>query len=160
VSKSVDERITKVEKNLMMGGGKWIADFNESFRSFKVRDVEFDVFIRGNTRTKGFFLSKLFSATVNPNYSVGCFITLSDSVKVDRKFLGKAVAEINYYMKDNEMKWSWFLIFMTKDIGEMGKQVESIKDQNIGVVLVDVRSGSIINSNSYLARQAKRYVKL
>jgi hypothetical protein len=160
VSISVDERITKVEKNLMMGSGRWIADFNESFRSFKVRDVEFDMFIRGNTKTKGFFLSKLFSATVNPNYSVGCFVTSSDSVKVDRKFLGKAVAEIHSYMKDNEMKWSWFLIFMTKDIGEMGKQVESIKDQNIGVVLVDVRSESIIHSNSYLARQAKRYVKL
>jgi len=159
VSISVDERMTKVEKKLMMGSGRWIADFNESFRNFKVHDVEFDMFIQGNTRTKGFFLSRLFSATVNPNYSVGCFIASSDSVKrVDGKFLGKALTEIHSYMKDNEMKWSWLLIFTTKKTGEMRKHVESIKDQNIGVVLVDAESGSLVHSNSYLARQAKRFV--
>lgn len=153
--------MTKVEKNLMMGSGKWIADFNESFRNFKVRDVEFDTFIRGNTRTKGFFLSRLFSATVNPNYSVGCFIVSTESVKhFDQKFLGKALAEIQSYMKDNEMKWSWLIIFTTKNIGEVKKHVGNIKDQNIGVVLVDAESGSMIHSNSYLAKQAKRFVKL
>lgn len=152
--------MTKVEKNLMMGSGRWIADFNESFRNFKVRDVEFDMFIRGNTRTKGFFLSRLFSATVNPNYSVGCFMVSTESVRhFDRKSLGKALAEIYSYMKDNEMKWSWLLIFTTKNTGEMRKHVENIKDQNIGVVLVDAESGSMVHSNSYLARQAKRFVK-
>lgn len=161
MSISADERMTKVEKSLMMGSGRWIADFNESFRNFRVRDVEFDMFIRGNTRTKGFFLSRLFSATVNPNYSVGCFMMSTDAVKhVDGKFLGKALAEIQSYMKDNEMKWSWLFIFTTKNIGEMRKHVENIKDQDIGVVLVDTESRRVIHSNSYLARQAKRYVKL
>jgi len=161
MSLSIDEHMTKVEKGLMLGKGKWIADFNESFRNFRVRDVEFNVFIRGNTRMKGFLLSRLFSVTLNPNYSVGCFMVSTESVKhFDRKFLGKALTEIQSYMKDNEMKWSWLFIFTTKGISEMGKHVENIKDQYIGVVLVDAKSGSMIHSNSYLGKQAKKYVKL
>ena len=161
MSLSVDERMTKLEKRLIMGRGRWIADFNESFRNFRVRDIEFDTFIRGNTRVKGFLLSKLFSVTLNPNYSVGCFMVSTGSVEhFDNKFLGKALTEIQSYMKDNEMKWAWLFIFATTDINQIRKHIENIKDQYIGVVLVDAKSGSMIHSNSYLARQAKKYVKL
>jgi len=161
LSLPINKRMTKVEKGLMLGKGKWIADFNESFRNFRVRDVEFDVFIRGNTRMKGFVLSRLFSIMLNPNYSVGCFMVSTESLKhFDRKLLGKALAEIQSYMKDNEMKWSWFFIFTSRGIGEMGKHVENIGDQSIGVVFVDAKSGSVVHSNSYLGRQAKSYVKL
>jgi len=157
----MDQRMAKVEKVLMMGRGRWIADFNESFRSFKLRDIEFDIFVRGNTRVRGFLLSRLFSVTVNPNYSVGCFMISTESVRhLDKKFLSKALMEIQSYMKDNEVKWSWLFIFADRDNIEMRKQVESIKDQYIGVVLVDVKSGDIVHSDSYLARQAKKYVKL
>ncbi len=153
--------MVKVEKVLMLGRGRWIADFNESFRDFRLRDIEFDVFLRGNTRVRGFLLSRLFSVTVNPNYSVGCFMISTESVKhFDKRFLSKAIMEIQLYMKDNEMKWSWLFIFADRGNSEMRNQVESIKDQNIGVVLVDAKSGDIINSNSYLARQAKKYVRL
>lgn len=150
-----------MEKGLMLGRGRWIADFNESFRNFKMRDIEFDVFIRGNTRMKGFLLSRVFSILLNPNYSVGCFMVSTESLRhFEKKFLGKALAEIQSYMKDNEMKWSWVFIFTTRGVGEMAKHVENIKDQSIGVVLVDTKSGSMVHSNSYLGKQAKRYVKL
>ena len=157
----MDQRMAKVEKVLMMGRGRWIADFNESFRNFKLQDIEFDIFIRGNTRVRGFLLSRLFSVTVNPNYSVGCFMISTESVRYfNKKLLINALMRIQSYMKDNEMKWSWLFIFANKDNSEMRKHVESIKDQYIGVVLVDVRSGDVIHSNSYLGRQAKKYVKL
>ncbi len=160
VSLSIDQHITKIEKGLMLGKGRWIADFNESFRDFRVRDVKFDVFIRGNTRMKGFLLSKMFSVMLNPNYEVGCFMLSTKSIKhFDRKLLGKALAEIQSYMKDNEMKWSWLFIFTNKGVGELRKHVENIKDQSIGVVLADAKSGTVVHSTSYLGRQAKRYVK-
>jgi len=153
--------MAKVEKGLMMGRGRWIADFNESFRNFKLQDIEFDIFIRGNTRVRGFLLSRLFSVTVNPNYSVGCFMISTESVRYfNKKLLINALMRIQSYMKDNEMKWSWLFIFANKDNSEMRKHVESIKDQYIGVVLVDVESGDIIHSNSYLGRQARKYVRL
>jgi len=153
--------MAKVEKALMMGRGRWIADFNESFRNFKLQDIEFDIFIRGNTRVRGFLLSRLFSVTVNPNYSVGCFMISTESIGYfNKRLLVNALMRIQSYMKNNEMKWSWLFIFANKDNSEMRKQVESIKDQYIGVVLVDVRSGDVIHSNSYLGRQAKKYVKL
>jgi len=160
-SHSIDDRMNKLEKGLMIGRGRWIADFNESFRKFRIRDVEFDAFIQGNTRTRGFLLSRLFSVMLNPNYSVGCFLISTESVKhFDRKFLSKAISEIQSYMKDNEMKWSWLFIFAPKGTGEIRKHVESISDQSIGVVLVDADSGNMVHSNSYLGRQAKKYVKI
>lgn len=153
--------MTKLEKGLMIGRGRWIADFNESFRKFRLGDVEFDAFIQGNTRTKGFLLSRLFSVMLNPNYFVGCFLISTESIRhFDRKFLSKVIAEIQSYMKDNEMKWSWLFVFTPKGIGEIGRHVEKISDQSVGVVLVDADSGKMVHSNSYLGRQAKKYVKI
>lgn len=161
VALSLEEHMTKVEKSLMLRRGRWIADFNESFRNFRVRELEFDVFIRGNTRERGFLLSRVFSILLNPNYEVGCFMMSTESIKhFDRKFIGKALAEIQSYMKDNEMKWSWLFIFTTREIDAIKKYIENIRDQSIGVVLVDTKSRNVIHSNSYLGRQAKGYIKL
>jgi hypothetical protein len=153
--------MTKIEKSLMLGRGRWIADFNESFRNFKTSDVTFDAFVRGNTRMKGFLLSRVFSATVNPNYQVACFMISTETAKdLDKKYLVRLLQAVRSYIKENELRWAWLFILNTKGTGAFKKLVESIKDQFVGVALIDVNSGNIVHSNSYIGKQAKRFIKI
>jgi len=145
----------------MSGRGRWIADFNESFRNFKISEVEFDAFVRGNTRMKGFVLSRLFSFLLNPNYSVGCFFFSIDSVKsFDKKHLIKLITTVKSGMKENEMKWAWLFLFGTENVEKIQKYVEGVDDKTVGIALLDINSKNIVRSNSYLGRQAKRYIKI
>jgi hypothetical protein len=158
---TIEEHITKLEKTLMGGRGRWIADFNESHKNFRIGDIEFDVLIEGNTRMKGFLLSRLFSFLLNPNYSVSCFILSTKNVrKLDQDLLRKVLGLIRSYMKKKEIKWSWLFIFSTEKTQALRSLVQKIDDQTIGVALVDINSKEISHSNSYLGKQAKRFVKI
>jgi hypothetical protein len=158
---SVEETMTRIEKSLMIGRGRWIADFNESFRNFRTNDVTFDTLVRGNTRMKGFLLSRVFSATVNPNYPVACFMISTEAVRdFDRKFLGRLLHPVRSYIKENEVRWAWLVILDTKSAGALEKLIESYKDQFIGVVFIDVNSRKVVNNDSYIGKQAKRFIKI
>jgi len=145
----------------MTGRGRWIADFNESFRDFRIKDVKFDVFIKGNTRMKGFLLSRLFSHFLNPNYEVAFFILSgSPEKKLDRKRLQRSLSSIRWHMEQNYVKWSW-LVVVGKEIGDATRNaVESISDQTVGVLYVDSDTKQMIHCNSYLGRQMKKYIKV
>jgi len=158
---SVEEAITKIEKSLMIGKGRWIADFAESFRNYRIDDVTFDAFVHGNTRMKGFLLSRVFSATVNPNYYVGCFMVSAERVKdLDKKRFAELVQSVRSRMKESEMRWTWLLILSMRSTDTVRKLVESFKDQFVGVALIDVDSGKIVHSDSYIGKQAKRFIKI
>lgn len=157
----MEEAITKIEKSLMIGKGRWIADFTESFRNYRIDDVTFDAFVHGNTRMKGFLLSRVFSATVNPNYYVGCFIASAERVKdLDKKRFAQLVQSVRSRMKESEMRWTWLLILSLRSTDTLRKLVESFKDQFVGVALIDVGSGKIVHSDSYIGKQAKRFIKI
>jgi len=157
---TIDEHITALEKTLISGRGRWIADFNESKRNYRMNDIMFDALIEGNTRMKGFLLSRLFSFLLNPNYSVSCFVlSTKTSIRLDHKFLTKVLSTIKSYMKENEVKWSWLFIFSDGKAKDLKRTVQKIDDQTIGVALIDVNMREIVHSNSYLGKQAKRFIK-
>jgi len=153
--------LLQLERNLMTGKGRWIADFNESFRDFQVKNSVFDIFINGNTRMKGFLLSRIFSFLLNPNYPVGCFmLAIRPSEKFTRTSLHECLEAIRFYMDNQEMRWTW-LVILGQDIEEkIERAVENIRDETIGVVAVNVKRGLIVNSNSLIGRQARKFIKV
>lgn len=158
---SADDFILRMEKELMGGRGRFVADFIESFRQFKVRGVEFDAMIRGSTRVKGFFLSRVFSYLVSPNYQVACFILSVDPKRVFRKEdYGRYMAAIKKFMKREEIKWSWLYVAGQKPKPGLRRAVEGTTDRSTGVALVDLETREVFGSDSYLGRQAARYVRL
>lgn len=158
---SAEEQMTRIEKSLMLGRGRFIADFTESFRNYRVDNVIFDAFLHGNTRMKGFLLSRLFSATINPNYYVACFmISIADNKGFDKKFLSELLHAVRARMKEDEMRWAWLFIFAAKGANAPRKMIEGLKDQFIGVAMVDVNSGNIVHSDSYIGKQAKRFIRI
>jgi hypothetical protein len=63
-------------------------------------------------------------------------------------------------MKKKEIKWSWLFIFSTEKMQSLRNMIQKMDDQTIGVAFVDINSKEIFHSNSYLGKQAKRFVKI
>lgn len=157
----IEDAIARIEKDMMKGRGRWIADFNESFRGYRVGDVTFDVFISGNTRMKGFLLSRMFSFFVNPNYEVGFFAISTDGEnEPNRRALRKWILAVKSCMKKAEMKWAWLLLVGQSLSDSVRKCVQEATDPTVGVAYVDVGSREVISADTYLGRQLRKYVKI
>ena len=150
------EYLLKLEYNLMLGGGRWIADFNESFWKFSFYKVTFDMMLCGGMRIKGFALSRLASTILMPNYRAACFACPADP---GLKQLPVAVKAVRGYMNDQEIKWSWIVLI---NEGAFTKQamtsVENNEDRDLGIALVNLQTQEIVTSNSYIGRRMGRYV--
>jgi len=158
---AVEDAIAKLEKEMMRGRGRWVADFNESFRAYRVGDVTFDVFISGNTRMKGFLLSRMFSFFLNPNYEVG-FLAISTDPQNEpspRK-LRKWMLAVKSGMRKSEMKWAWLTVVGQFSSDSARRCVQEARDPAIGVAYIDVNSRQVISADTYLGRQLKKYVKV
>jgi len=153
--------VDSVEKQLMKGKGRWVADFKESFREYRTHGLTFDVLVRGDTRVRGFLLSRFFSFVLNPNYEVACFIlSLESGERLDEKSVARYLKVIKSVMKEQKIDWSWFLVVGRRFGGGVKKAVAGLSDRALGVALVDAESHEMVNSDSYLGRQFRRYIKI
>jgi hypothetical protein len=156
-----DGIIERVEKQMMKGRGRWVADFTESFLKYRVGDVVFDLFISGNTRVKGFIFSRLFSFFLNPNYEVAFFaISTGDDNEPNPRRIRKWILAVKSCMKKHEMKWAWLLLVGKSASDSAAKCVKEATDRDVGVAYLDTVSRQVISADTYLGRQLKKYVKV
>lgn len=156
-----EETINKLEKEMMKGRGRWIADFSESFRDYRVGDVAFDLFISGNTRVKGFIFSRVFSFFLNPNYEVAFFAISTDlESQPNPRRLRKWILAVKSCMEKSEMKWSWLVVIGEGLSDSVRKCVREATDPKVGIAYLDITSREIVAADTYLGRQLKRYTKI
>jgi len=150
-----------LEKELMVKGGRWVAEFTESERNHKVGDLTFDVCVRGGTRTKGLFLSRILSYFVLPNYQVACYIMkIPSSNVISTDFLRKLLLRIKERAKEEELKWNWlFLVTEDDPSTRVAKTIEERRDEE-GVLLYNHRSKSLVYSHNLLGKRMKACLKL
>jgi hypothetical protein len=152
----VKDYLLKLEKNLMLGGGRWVADFNESFWEYNLDDVVFDMAITATVRPKGFFLSRVAAWLTTPNYYVVCFVYSADP---GLKRLHEVLLAISRFLKQQEFAWAWLVVpqegpFTRKAMS----MVQSTSIREIGIALVDLSSQEIVTSESYWGRRMSRFV--
>jgi len=153
----IDGYLLRLEENLMIGSGKWIADFTESFRNHKIKDTKFDMLIMGNTRPKGFLLSRLFGYFAMPNYRVACF---AYSEQIERKDLDSLIKLILSFMEENNFAWSWFIIPKQGHFSnEVRDSIKRMGVEKIGIALVDLSNREIECNPSYVGKRMKEHVK-
>ena len=153
----VKDYLIKLEDNLMLGGGKWVADFNESFWEYPLGDLVFDMFITATVRHKGFFLSKFVGWLTTPNYHVACFAYSKDP---ELKRLHEILTTISRLLKKEDLAWAWLVIPHEGSFSRKAKaMVERNDNREIGIALVDLSSQEIINAQSYWARRMTRFIK-
>lgn len=157
----LEDALARLEREMMKGKGRWVADFNESFRNYRVGDVAFDLFISGNTRVKGFIFSRLFSFFLNPNYEVGFFAIMTDTEsEPNPRRLRKWILAAKSRMEKSEMKWAWLLLLGQGLSDSVKKYVREATDPKVGVAYADVTSRQIVSADTYLGRQLRKYVKI
>ena len=153
----VKDYLVKLEDNLMVGGGKWVADFNESFWEYPLGDLVFDLFVTATVRAKGLFLSRVAAWLTTPNYYVACFAYSKDP---ELKRLHQVLTTISKFLKEEEYAWAWLVI---PNEGSFSRKARSMIERNdsneIGIALVDLSSQEIISAQSYWAKRMIRFIK-
>jgi hypothetical protein len=148
--------LLKLENTLMVGSGRWIADFTESFWGFQTGGITFDMVILGNTRSRGFLLSRIFATLAMPAYGVACFVSEEDP---QVKRLGALIRSIKRYMEEQELTWSWLVVPAE---GSFSKRARAAVEKNdlreMGIALVDLTGQEVITNASYLGRRMQRFV--
>jgi len=145
--------IDNIENQLTKGRGRWIAEFNESFINYHIGSFMFPLFVRGQTRSKGFLLSRLFAYFALPNYLVGCFVYFDD---IKKDSLGRLIKEMLRMMKKNNIKWSWLIIPKETEFSQKIKKIVEKNDiSNIGIALINLKNKDIITNNSIIGRKIK-----
>jgi hypothetical protein len=153
----VKDYLVKLEDNLIVGSGKWVADFNESFWEYPMGDLVFDMFITAKVRPKGFFLSKVAAWLTTPNYYVACFAYSKDP---GLKRLHEILTTISRFLKEEEFAWAWLVIPHEGEFSRKARMmVEHTDVREIGIALVDLNSQEIINSASYWSQRMPRFIK-
>lgn len=154
----VKDYLVKLEDNLMVGSGKWVADFNESFWEYPMGDLSFDMFITATVRAKGFFLSRVAAWLTTPNYYVACFAYSKDP---GLKHLHEILTTISRFLKEEEFAWAWLVIPHEGEFSRRARMtVERTDVREIGIALVDLNSEEIIiNSASYWSQRMPRFIK-
>lgn len=153
----VKDYLVKLEDNLIVGSGKWVADFNESFWEYSMGDLVFDMFITAKVRPKGFFLSKVAAWLTTPNYYVACFAYSKDP---GLKRLHEILTTISRFLKEEEFAWAWLVIPHEGEFSRKARMmVEHTDVREIGIALVDLNSQEIINSASYWSQRMPRFIK-
>lgn len=153
----VKDYLIKLEDNLMVGSGRWVADFNESFWEYPMGDLVFDMFITATTRAKGFFLSKVAAWLTTPNYYVACFAYSKDP---ELKRLHEVLTTISRFLKEEEFAWAWLVIPHEGEFSRKARaMVESTDTREIGIALVDLNSQEIIKGASFWSAKMPRFIK-
>lgn len=151
----------KLEHELMEGNGRWIAEFNESFRNVRVKGKAFDMFIRGSTRGRsGYFFSALLSKTMLPAYAASCFVrVVNRNQPLSIEELDNCIDVIHRYVKDNEARWSLLiLVYSVKPPEAIKQKVQNLNDEVVGVALIDLQSMQTYNDQSFIGKAANRLI--
>lgn len=149
--------INKLENQLFIGRGKWVAEFNESFVNYPLDNFVFPLFIRGQTRSKGFLLSRIFAYFAMPNYLVSCFV---HSPNIKREDLKRSIKTISKMMKKNNIRWSWLVIPKESEFDPKIKEfVENNDSSNVGIALINLISKHIITNKSLIGKKIKTILK-
>jgi hypothetical protein len=154
----IDTYMLKVERNLMMGAGRWVAEFNEAFRDFPVAGQVFDLYVRGGTRPRGLLLSRLLAYFSLPSYNVALFAKHVPAEDIDLAGLCKAVEDRAAKLN---VKWTWLVLFRTDKFPEdLIKKVNGFDKPELGISLVNLTEQDVDTSSNLLGRQALSLVRI
>ncbi len=154
---SLREYMLRLEHNLMVGNGRWVADFNESFWDYRLGRAKFHMLLTGGMRAKGFALSRLVSRLVMPDYRVACFVSAGDA---ELKGLPALLQEVDKFMAEQDIEWAWLVIPREDSFSRRAKaMVERNDRRELGIALVDLAAQEITNSSSYVGRRMPRFIR-
>ena len=142
-----------LERGLIHGGSRWIADLTEFFRNYRVEDTNFALYAKGKTRTSGFLLSRFVAWTVLPNYTVGLFCINEADSPLTMERLRKRMDVVTKISDREEFHWAWLIVLSDKNIGSsLVSFVTRYDKKELGLAIASTSSGQIVLSNNQVGR--------
>lgn len=146
-----------VEEQLIKGKFRWLANFKEIRKDYRLGGFTFPIYATGGLEEKGFFLSRIFSAFVTPKYKVH-FLLYSTS-QIDVKSLRNLVIASKKRFTGED--WIFLGLLQTDPISKNVKEaIENIADKRIGITLYSFASKNVIASKNVLGKALKKHLKM
>lgn len=146
-----------VEERLARGKLRWIANFKEIRKDFKMGELTIPIYATGSLEEKGFILSRIFSYFVTPKYKIHfLFYTCQE---IDSKLLRRLVV----LSKEKFAADDWILIGLvqSKPIDKTLKEaIEKISDDRVGCYAYSLSTKSEAFSKNVLGKALQKNLKL
>lgn len=153
----VEDLLTTIERELMVGGGRWLGEFNEAFRDFEVESTKFNVYVRGRLRGKGFIISRIIMQLLTPDYLLGCFVYKADrGTQVSMTHLSRMIEAMKRRMKEDDLRFSWLIIIQKRFQNPLKRYVKRISRSDFGVILCETSPGELTYDEGLGKTMAKR----
>lgn len=146
-----------VEERLAKGKLRWLANFKEIRRDYKIGEFTIPIYATGGLEEKGFFLSKVFSTLVTPKYKI--HFLFYTSPEIDVKFLRNLIISCkNKFTGDD---WIFIGLVQSNPIGKTVKAaIENIADNRVGVAAYSLTSKNAVSSKNVLGKALQKQLKL
>lgn len=154
--------LDELEKQLLGGRARWIADLNESFRDYHIKDHTFPLYVRGSTRARGFMLSRFFSYLVMPNYHVAFIVyPFSNSSRTSRASALHVIESVRGEIMEQDLRWAWLLLLADVEPSKsLVNLVQRFDLNELGVALLDCQNWKLHYSNNHIGRSFVRQIAI
>ena len=151
-----------MERDLIGGRAKWIADLTEFFRNHRIRDTMFDLYARGRTRNRGLFISRFFAWTVLPDYGVSLLcVDVARLGGLNSEKLRKTMDDALYLASEDDLKWIWLVIFFPRELPAWAVSfVERYDKKELGMAIASLLSGQVVVSNNQVGKSIGKQLGL
>ncbi|TMI59052.1 hypothetical protein E6H18_00730 [Candidatus Bathyarchaeota archaeon] len=146
-----------IERELIRGRARWVADLTEFFRDYRVMDATFSLYARGKTRNRGLFLSRFFASTVLPNYAVSllCADESGKGALTTEKIRQRADLVFRIISAGN-LRWAWLIILTNSRLTPtVVSFIERYDRRELGIGIADVSSKQAVFSNNQVGRSIR-----
>ena len=152
-----DFLVDMVEERIVRGNLRWLANFKEIRRDYRIGEFTVPLYASGGLEERGFFLSRVFSALVTPKYRVHLVLQLSD--EFDARSLRRLIISCKEKFGDDD--WVFIGLVQEKPIDQsLEDAVGHLGDQRVGVATYSLDSQEEISSDNVLGRALRRQLKL
>lgn len=146
-----------VEEQIARGNLRWLANFNEIHRNYRMEDLTIPLYASGGLEEKGFLLSRLFSALVTPKYKVNLLVYTYQ--EFNESFVKKLITLCK--RKFGTENWTFLALVQGKPFEKsVKKTIESYEEAPVGISAYSLESKESIVSNNTLGRGLKKQLKL
>ncbi|MEM3597031.1 MAG: hypothetical protein QXJ53_02740 [Candidatus Bathyarchaeia archaeon] len=146
-----------VEEQLVRGNLRWLANFSEIHKEYKIDDVVFPLYASGSLQEKGFFLSKIFSALVTPRYKI--HLLLYTQQNFDPKLVRKLVLACK--SKFGAEDWIFLGLVQSQAFQKDAKEtIANTADKNVGIAAYSLKSKETVTSENVLGKGLAKQLKL
>lgn len=153
--------IDRLERRLIHGGSRWIADLTEFFRNYRVDDSTFALYAKGKTRSSGFFLSRFVAWTILPNYKVGLFCISQSNGQLGTEMIRKGIDLVSKLSESEDFHWAWLIFFSDRSIAPgVLSYVSRYDKKELGLAVASTFSGQIVLSNNQVGKSIDKQLGL